>query len=35
MTGVYVLLGGIGLFAVIITALDLWAGRQRQKPHQH
>lgn len=33
MTGVYILLGGIMLFAVIITTLDLIARRQdRRKP---
>lgn len=33
--GVYILLGGIGLFAVIVTALDLWADRQRRKAQRH
>ena len=35
MIGVYVLLGGIALSAGIITALDLWAGRQRRKAQRH
>lgn len=35
MIGIYVLLGGIGLFAVIITMLDVWADRQRRKAQRH
>ena len=35
MIGVFVLLGGIALFVGIITALDLWAGRQRRKAQRH
>ena len=31
MAGIYVLLGGIALFAGIITLLDLLARRQRRK----
>ncbi len=35
MVGIYILFGGIALFAGIITALDLWAGRQRRKAQRH
>ena len=35
MLGVYVMLGGMALFAGIITALDLWAGHQRRKAQRH
>lgn len=31
MIGIYILFGGIALFAGIITALDLWAGWRRRK----
>ena len=35
MTGVYVMLGSIILFAVIITALDPLADHRRSKAHRH
>ena len=31
MIGIYIMMGGMALFAGIITAMDLLARRQRQK----
>ncbi len=33
-TGIYVLLGGIALCAGLITTLDWWARRQRDRAHK-
>lgn len=36
MMGIYILLGGIALCAVVITTLDWWATRQqRERAHRH
>ena len=35
MTGIYILFGGIALFAAIITGYDLLARRQNRKAQRH
>jgi len=35
VTGIYILFGGIALFAGIVTGLDLWADRQHRKAQRH
>lgn len=33
--GIYIMLGGIGLFALVVTTLDWWARRQQRRHHRH